>query len=72
MSRVGNKPISVPEGIDLIIKDGSIEVSGKKMALTSFRCMKISKHFLRMVCYPSIERMIVLLVDQCMAQLDKL
>ena len=29
MSRVGNKPISVPEGIDLIIKDGSIEVSGK-------------------------------------------
>lgn len=35
MSRIGNKPIAVPKGVKVDIKDGSIEVTGPKGSLRS-------------------------------------
>ncbi len=35
MSRVGNKPIKIPAGVKVAIRDGLIEVEGKKSKLTS-------------------------------------
>ncbi len=35
MSRIGNKPIKIPAGVKVAIRDGVIEVEGKKSKLTS-------------------------------------
>ena len=35
MSRIGKKPISIPSGVTVDIKDGEIEVKGPKGTLTS-------------------------------------
>lgn len=35
MSRVGRKPIKVPEGVKVVIRDGMVEVEGKKARLSS-------------------------------------
>jgi large subunit ribosomal protein L6 len=35
MSRVGKKPIKIPSGVKVAIKDGILEVEGKKMKLSS-------------------------------------
>lgn len=35
MSRVGKKPIKIPSGVKISIKDGTLEVEGKKAKLTS-------------------------------------
>jgi len=35
MSRVGKKPIKIPSGVKVSIKDGVLEVEGKKTKLSS-------------------------------------
>lgn len=35
MSRIGNKPIKIPTGVKVAVRDGLIEVEGKKITLTS-------------------------------------
>ncbi len=35
MSRVGNKPIKIPAGVKVAVRDGHVEVEGKKQKLTS-------------------------------------
>jgi large subunit ribosomal protein L6 len=35
MSRIGNKPIKIPAGVKVAIRDGLLEVEGKKSKLTS-------------------------------------
>jgi large subunit ribosomal protein L6 len=34
MSRIGRQPIAIPEGVDVVINDGTVEIKGPKGALT--------------------------------------
>ena len=35
MSRIGKKPIPIPPGVKVAVRDGVLEVEGKKSKLTS-------------------------------------
>ena len=49
MSRVGNSPIKVPEGVEVSLQDGNITVTGKLGSLTQkFYDIKVTReHFAR-------------------------